>query len=179
MVIKTQQEHLNVDDVVRAFNRCFSIEGVRLQGGAEEPFFRPAGGGHDTATIHFRADYVRSALHEVAHWCHAGPQRRLLPDYGYWYSPDDRSVEEQAAFFAVEARPQALERFFCEALGIRFAPSVDNLSLDISEQDLSAFRSRLDRAYKHYEQCGLPERASRFIEVLAAITAPPTNHVEE
>ena len=179
MVTNPQQEHFNVDDVVQAFNSCFLTEGVRLQGGAEEPFFRPAGGDHDHATIHFRADYVRSALHEVAHWCHAGPKRRLLPDYGYWYSPDDRSVEEQTAFFVVEARPQALERFFCESLGIRFEPSVDNLSLDISERELSVFRSRLECAYKRYEQCGLPERASRFIEALAAITAPSTTHVEE
>jgi elongation factor P hydroxylase len=54
-------------------------------------------------------DYLASALHEVAHWCLAGVERRKLEDYGYWYSPDGRSRGEQSAFENVEARPQALE----------------------------------------------------------------------
>ncbi|GAM69307.1 transporting ATPase [Vibrio sp. JCM 19236] len=26
-------------------------------------------------------------MHEIAHWCVAGPKRRLLEDFGYWYEP--------------------------------------------------------------------------------------------
>ena len=74
------------------FNREFALsDKTILIGGATEPYYQP-GSPH---RIYFRADYVRSALHEVAHWCVAGRRRRQLPDYGYWYSPDGRDAEQQ------------------------------------------------------------------------------------
>ena len=69
------------------FNRVFSlIENTVLEGGANEPYYRPG----SPNVIYFSEYFVRSALHEVAHWCVAGAARRGLPDYGYWYSPDGR-----------------------------------------------------------------------------------------
>ena len=50
------------------------------------------------------------------HWCLAGTRRRQRVDYGYWYAPEGRDEAQQAAFFAVEAAPQALESLFCERL---------------------------------------------------------------
>jgi len=150
------------------FDRLFkSSYNVCLKGGAVEPLYEPATTSAP-ATIYFRADYPRSALHEVAHWCHAGAGRRGLVDYGYWYSPDDRSAQEQAAFFAVEAKPQALESLFCSALGLSFAPSIDNLSLPITEQDRRDFERRIQQAIDHYGRVGLPKRAALFHRALMA-----------
>lgn len=100
---------------------------VRLCGGAAEPFYKAASESTPYAMLVYRADYLRSALHELAHWCIAGKVRRALDDYGYWYEADGRSFEQQLAFMQVEAKPQALESIFCEALGIPFQVSLDNL----------------------------------------------------
>ena len=66
--------------IAEIFNECFGIkEATFLVGGAREPFYEPG----NLAHIHFREDFVRSALHEVAHWCVAGERRHQLPDYGF------------------------------------------------------------------------------------------------
>jgi len=77
------------------FNALFlPTYGTRLVGGADEPLYLPAKHGKPH-TIYYRDDYTSSALHECAHWCIAGPERRQLEDYGYWYAPDGRSREQQ------------------------------------------------------------------------------------
>lgn len=109
------------------FSRCFFADyQTRLCGGAAEPLYQPATAGA-AAVIYYRHDYFRSALHEVAHWCVAGDERRLREDYGYWYEPDGRNAEQQATFLQLEVLPQALERLFCLAADHPFAVSVDNL----------------------------------------------------
>ncbi len=142
-----------------------ATENTILVGGAAEPFYLPAANGLP-AKIFYRDDYLRSALHEVAHWCVAGSHRRQLADYGYWYSPDGRDMNAQQAFFAVEAKPQAIEKHFCAALGVPFSPSIDNLNLDIPSADLAAFGARLQAWYEHYAAQGLPDRAARFAQLL-------------
>ncbi len=147
------------------FNREFEItESTVLVGGGEEPFFAPG----QPSRIVFRADYVRSALHEVSHWCVAGAHRRRLPDYGYWYSPEGRSSEAQRAFFALEARPQAIEAIFCGALGIRFAPSIDNVGADLCDAELEVFSRRICQWRDQFFNGGLPSRAERFRKALLA-----------
>ena len=74
------------------------------------------------------------ALHEVAHWCVAGPRRRCLDDYGYWYAPDGRDAAAQAEFLRVEVRPQALEALFCAACNHPFRVSLDNLDGDPGDE---------------------------------------------
>ncbi len=138
---------------------------TQLRGGASEPFYTPASAG-GTADIHYRLDYIRSALHEVAHWCVAGRQRRRLPDYGYWYTPDGRDVTRQAAFFTVEARPQALERLFCEALGIPFSISADNPGVELDRPSLAGFEDRVQGEVERFQHYGLPIRARMFLETL-------------
>lgn len=94
--------------------------------GDNEPEYLPAGPG--PAQVLFAHGYFSSALHEISHWCIAGKYRRTLQDYGYWYSPDGRSREQQCAFEQVEVKPQALEWLFALACGWRFHISVDNLA---------------------------------------------------
>ena len=149
--------------VAATFDQLFrEPEGTVLVAGAEEPFYLPG----YPSQVFFRADYVRSALHEVAHWCVAGRRRRALPDYGYWYTPDGRSAERQAAFFSVEAKPQAIESLFCEALNVPFAPSIDNLMHASSDAALQAFEDRIGVWRTRLLSWGLPRRASHFMAAL-------------
>ena len=155
---------ITAGDVVELFNQRFAIiEATVLVGGAAEPFFVPG----QPSQIHFREDYVRSALHEVAHWCVAGKRRRELPDYGYWYAPDGRTAAQQAAFFAVEARPQAVEWVFCDACGLGFTPSVDNIKGDPTDADIQVFFERIAHWRSRLLELGLPERAVLFHQSLS------------
>ena len=160
-------EPLDAHHVIRVFNQEFAeSDTTELIGGAAEPYYEPG----SLNRIYFRADYVRSALHEVAHWCVAGRRRRRLADYGYWYSPDGRDANQQQAFFAVEARPQAVERYFCEAIGIAFSPSVDNVGAQIEPQQLRRFEARIQEWCHQFALTGLPLRAARFIAALRSST---------
>lgn len=100
---------------------------VRLIGGAAEPVYEPASG-NEYATIRYTHDYPASALHELAHWCIAGRERRTRPDYGYWYRPPPRSAAEQQAFCRAELPVQALEAQLSKASGLRFRVSVDDVT---------------------------------------------------
>ena len=158
---------LDAPQVMCLFNREFAVsDKTELIGGAAEPYYQP-GSPH---RIYFRADYLRSALHEVAHWCVAGRRRRDLPDYGYWYSPDGRHADQQQAFFTVEARPQAIERRFCEVAGIPFSSSVDNVGVHIEPQQLRRFEARIQAWCDQFERTGLPPRAARFVTALQSMT---------
>ena len=164
MLSQTQQS-VTAEDVVATFNQLFQEpEETVLVAGASEPFYLPG----QPSQVFFRADYVRSALHEVAHWCVAGRCRRGLPDYGYWYTPDGRSEERQAAFFSVEAKPQAIESLFCEALNVTFTPSVDNLVHASSDAALRIFEGRIERWRARLLGGGLPlpRRAVSFMAAL-------------
>jgi elongation factor P hydroxylase len=152
--------------IEKVFLTCFAVNfKTRLVGGAKEPFYRPAAPGTH-AEIHYRSDYSRSALHEVAHWCIAGPRRRRLEDYGYWYSADNRNLTQQQAFFCVEAKPQALESFFCAAAGVAFNLSIDNLSLELTQDTLDQFQASVSREQSWLFDKGLPLRATCFAQAL-------------
>ncbi len=151
----------------RVFALCFADRWrTRLLGGATEPFYRPATGAGDCHELHYREDYFASALHEVAHWCIAGDARRRLPDFGYWYLPDGRSVDQQRAFEAVEYRPQALEWWFSRACGYRFRPSADNLHDDGATQSQVQFARRIAAQAGRWARQGLPGRAALFFDAL-------------
>ena len=169
-------EPVDAHQLTRLFNHEFAVsDTTELIGGAAEPYYEP-GSPH---RIYFRADYVRSALHEVAHWCVAGRRRRRLSDYGYWYSPDGRDAAQHQAFFAVEARPQAIERCFCEAIGIPFSPSVDNVGAQIEPEQLRRFEARIQEWCNQFERTGLPLRAARFVTALRLTTSLSQDPVPE
>lgn len=153
-------------DLVRLFAICFEAEySTELVGGAAEPEYLPASEGRPLHRIVFTHDYFRSALHEVAHWCVAGPKRRLLPDFGYWYAPDGRTAAQQQAFESVEIRPQALEWLFCEAAAHPFRVSLDNLSGEAT--DAEPFKRNVVEQVQGYFRDGIPARPARFIDELA------------
>lgn len=166
--------------IVSVFNRCFAAPetlNTRLQGGHDEPFYRPAGPGspgRENIACHqveFTRDYPASALHEVAHWCVAGAERRLQPDYGYWYAPDGRSAQQQAEFERVEVAPQALEWIFSRASGLPFRVSADNLDAGLGASD--AFKNNIWLQVQKYCQQGVNDRAGKFARALALAFGQP------
>ena len=136
-----------------------------LKGGFSEPFYM-AENAEGYSEIQFRENFTRSALHEVAHWCVAGYERRLQDDFGYWYAPDGRNTEEQQEFYKVEVKPQAIEKAFCEACKIEFEPSLDNLD-NPTDRGAKRFEENLNAQFQHWKTRGFPLRASQFIEELA------------
>ena len=158
-------------DVERAFEATFlDRHRTRLVGGAPEPLYLPSTSAQP-AEIRYRADFVSSALHEVAHWCIAGAARRRRIDYGYWYTEEGRDPQTQAAFEEVEVRPQALECLFSGALGVPFRVSIDNPG---SELDPGPFMAAIEAQRRRYERHGLPPRAERFHAALLALRAAGT-----
>ncbi len=113
---------------------------VRLVGGAAEPFYSP-GSARRPAIIRYTRDYAASALHELAHWCIAGHERRRLPDYGYWYQPPPRTEGQQQAFYRVELPVQALEARLAAAAGVPFRVSVDDLDRNCTAATIESARS--------------------------------------
>jgi len=160
-------------DLQSIFSACFSTRyNTLLVGDASEPLYSPATTFANMHTIFYRYDYFSSALHEVAHWCIAGKQRRQQTDYGYWYAPDGRSAQQQHEFEAVEAKPQALEWAFSMACGIDFSVSIDNLdALENIDQTMlfeqqKRFTNAVKKQLNHYMENGFPPRAKAFLTML-------------
>jgi len=151
------------EQICETFNRCFAQSHTKLVGGASEPLYEP--GKHEDR-VYFREDYASSALHEIAHWCIAGADRRQQPDYGYWYR-DTRDVKQQRTFETVEVKPQALEWILSVAAGVDFRVSCDNF--DESTLDMSGFSAQVHAAAIAWLD-GMPPRAERFIHALVAQT---------
>ena len=154
--------------VADLFDALFAREyHTRLVGGAAEPLYLPSRDGAP-ARICYREDFLASALHEVAHWCIAGPARRRQRDYGYWYAPDGRDARQQRRFVAVEARPQALEWIFSRACAVPFRVSIDNLDAPPDAAADAALAVAVAAQARRLQARGLPERAGRFFAALRA-----------
>ncbi|CAM2067920.1 Elongation factor P hydroxylase [Sulfidibacter corallicola] len=153
-------EHRN-EDLIRIFNDLFVDRfATELVRGDEEPIYLPANENRALAQVVFAHGYFASALHEIAHWCVAGRARRRLEDFGYWYQPDGRTLEQQRAFERVEVKPQALEWIFSVSCGFRFRFSADNLSG--ANTDMKDFKRAVWRQVHTYLERGLPKRARIF-----------------
>ena len=159
-------------DLERVFRECFLAEfETILVGGGSEPLYLPSEDpAREPHRIVYREDYFASALHEIAHWCLAGRDRRKLEDYGYWYRPDGRNAEEQAEFERAEARPQAIEWIFSEACGIAFHLSADNLAGAFGPS--RRFEENVRAARAGFLDRGLPPRAARFLAALRVARGP-------
>ncbi len=152
-------------DLIKLFNHCFlETYNTQLASGKDEPLYLPADETLPHNTIFFAHDYFASALHECAHWLLAGEKRRKQVDFGYWYEPDGRSVEQQELFQSVEVKPQAMEWVLSVAAKFRFRISVDNLNGLQSNSE--AFKQAVYQQIKIYCEQGLPERAERFRRAL-------------
>ena len=169
-------ENLRLAPVMGLFDQLFGRQlNTRLLGGAEEPIYIPAGlrteepgisAVEEYHRLYFRHDYLSSALHESAHWCIAGTQRREQLDFGYWYSPDGRSAQQQQLFEQAEVKPQSLEWMFSVACGQRFRVSADNLASDQGAS--SAFSlAIIEQVQSWCTGSNLPARGRLLIEALA------------
>lgn len=161
----------NCQDLVSLFNATFmECECTQLQAGGNEPIYRPAQNKADYHCIVFTQDYYASALHEIAHWGIAGAERRLKEDYGYWYTPDGRTLKQQSEFELVEVRPQALEWILSEACGFRFRISADNV-----ENCLGASGNFKDAIYQQvllFCKQGLNVRMNKWVQLLLNFYQP-------
>lgn len=156
------------------FNELFfSKHQTILVSGGSEPVYLPVSDDDAYAQIIFTGDYFASALHEVAHWCLAGPQRLANIDYGYWYIPD-RNPQQQRAFERVEVKPQALEQLFSEACGFPYRPSFDNLQ--VPEYSSEWFNRRRIAQYERYKLHGMPAKATQFHQALTLHYQPQSVH---
>jgi len=157
---------LGAEQLTAIFNSLFvSSCNTKLEGGANEPLYLPAGVNFEFNRLIFRCDYISSALHEIAHWCLAGEERRKLTDYGYWYHSDGRSRAQQKIFEAVEVKPQALEWIFSIAAQHSFHASADNLLGDVDIGDCF-FQSVVEQAHVWCRE-PMPLRARLFVQALA------------
>jgi elongation factor P hydroxylase len=152
-------------DLIRLFDHNFAaVENTRLVKGSDEPLYLPACSKTNYHQIIFAHGYFASALHEIAHGCIAGKERRLLQDYGYWYCPDGRNQQQQTEFEQVEVSPQAIEWAFSIAANRRFRVSTDNLNG--AQIDVVSFQDKVQQQALAYLQQGFPARSKRFIQVL-------------
>lgn len=154
------------EDLIALFNDCFS-ESHRtvLVRGDHEPIYH-TWQGQSAAQIVFAHGYFSSALHEIAHWCIAGPERLKQDDYGYWYLPDGRNHQQQQAFEKVEVKPQALEWLFSLAAGYPFVFSADNLDGDVG--DMATFKAAVVAQAGRYLKAGPKRRARKWLRALSA-----------
>lgn len=167
MKLNEDENKQRLERIVRVFDQLFRYsENTRLLGGADEPLYEPASAVNACNRVIFREDYLSSALHEIAHWCIAGPERRKLRDYGYWYNPDGRTFVQQKSFERVEVKPQALEWLFSIACEQPFVFSADNLSAGVAV-DGDFKNAVLDQARSWCGRESLPARALAFAESLS------------
>jgi elongation factor P hydroxylase len=91
-----------------------------------------------------------------------------LPDYGYWYAPDGRTIDQQKKFEHVEAKPQALEWLFSRACGSPFRLSADNLDgeIGISESFKQSVLGEVKRYCVKKSCVNKKSRAITFVEAL-------------
>jgi len=162
--IQIDQPH-NIEDLMNLFSDTFYAQyNTKLIKGEDEPIYLPASNQCSYHQIVFANGYFSSGLHEIAHWCIAGKERRLKEDFGYWYEPDGRNEQQQKVFESVEIKPQAIEWAFCVAANKKFTVSADNLNG--YEADTQAFKEEVLKQVTHYIKNGFPARAQQFINTL-------------
>lgn len=151
------------DTLASLFDATFSARyAVRMRGGATEPVYLPALA-QQPAQLVYTHDYPASVLHEAAHWCLAGTERRRCVDFDFVYVPTGaRSAQDQAAFEAAEVRTQAIEWRLALAAGVAFRLSVDSIG-----RDRRPFQALVVQEVQRRMREGWPPRVQRFAAVLA------------
>ncbi len=161
-----------LERLIRTFEDCFYQRyNTRLICGDDEPIYLPANQECPYHRIVFAHGFFASAMHEIAHWCIAGEQRRQQIDYGYWYEPDGRTAPQQQLFERVEVKPQALEWILMKATGRPFRVSVDNLNGEATDSE--PFKDAVYQQVLSYCQQGLSERQDQLRQALAAAFSTP------
>lgn len=159
-------------DLITIFNDCFAVTyNTQLVKGEDEPLYLPADEAQPYNALIFANGFFSSALHECSHWLIAGAERRKKIDFGYWYSPDGRTAEQQALFQQVEIKPQAIEWILSAAAGHSFRVSIDNLNGE--ESETHSFKQAVYQQVKTYCEQGLGERANLFRNALCRFYSTP------
>ena len=167
-----QEDKHDCCPLIALFNELFiGHSNTELVRGGDEPIYLPADAEHQHHRVIFAHGYFASALHEISHWCIAGPERRLLEDFGYWYRPDGRTAEQQAEFELVEVKPQALEWMLARACGFYFRISCDNLNGEVS--DPAVFKDRVYQQVLDYLKAGVSERPSLLLAAMCRFYGQP------
>lgn len=157
-----------VDQLIECFNTLFLKSlNTELVRGDGEPIYLPANSDYPHHRIIFAHGFFASALHEIAHWCVAGPKRRLLEDFGYWYKPDGRTAKEQTEFERVEASPQAYEWILTVSAGRKFHFSADNLSQGLGASD--SFKAAVHNRVEYVLSNGMNPRLQVLSDALRAL----------
>lgn len=165
----------DINDLITLFNGLFrDDEQTVLVAGDGEPMYLPADADCPYHRIIFAHGFFASALHELAHWCIAGSERRQQTDYGYWYAPDGRTASQQLAFAQVEAKPQALEWLLSTACAHPFVISLDNLSGEAV--DITPFRQAVLNEIHRFQQQGLNPRTQRLQQALSDFYRQPRDY---
>ena len=155
----------DIQTLIQLFNQTFlDTENTELVCCQEEPIYLPADDRHPHHRIIFAHGFFASALHEIAHWCIAGKERRQLEDFGYWYQPDGRTAAQQAEFEKVEVKPQALEWIFSVSAAFPFHFSADNLNGEVGISD--NFQQAVYQQVQIYLTQGMPQNAQQFSQIL-------------
>ena len=155
------------DLIIQTFNQGLGFQfDTKLIDEGTEPIYQPAQHHGEAHKIFFAHGYWSSALHELAHWCIAGSERRKLLDYGYWYKPNRSQKDDRQRFLQSEARPQALEWHFTVALGQDFFVSLDDFSND--QNMLEEFRRMIRKEAIDLHQNSLPPRAQVFVNDISS-----------
>lgn len=154
------------DWFIPVFNTRFADYNTILVRGGDEPEYL-TWQDDEPAQIVFAHGYFSSALHEIAHWCIAGQERRKQDDFGYWYAPDGRTQEQQHLFEKVEIKPQAIECLFTLACGRKFFVSQDNLGADFDTSNSTFAQDVYDQAKAYLTgDSRLPSDAFDVIQML-------------
>lgn len=171
-------ERHQIADLIRIFNDLFLEElNTELVAGDGEPVYLPAGQHRPHNQIIFAHGFFASALHEIAHWCVAGPERRRLEDFGYWYKPDGRTALEQQEFERVEQRPQAFEWILSVSAGKRFHFSADNLAAGLGASD--GFKQAVQLRVMQTLDEGLNPRLEALSHALRAFYNQPPLSIDQ
>jgi len=153
-------------DLIAIFNRTFlASHNTQLVKGNDEPIYLPATINQPHHNIVFAHGYFASALHEISHWLVAGPARRLLEDFGYWYCPDGRDQATQLQFEQVEITPQAIEWALAVSCGFKFNVSSDNL--DGWQSDRAKFQQQVHLKVMQLINEGFNARTTMLLDALA------------
>ena len=156
---------ISLSTLINLLNDKYLINfNTKIVGGFAEPFYK-APINNKQAEIQFTHDYIRSALHELSHWCVAGEKRRKFDDYGYWYAVDGRTQEQQDKFFQLEIKPQSIEWAFSTLCGVQFEASVDNLNNAVN--GIEKFKKNLAAQMQNYLTEGFSKRVTEIIKLVA------------
>ncbi len=158
-------------DLISIFNNLFAEKyNTRLERGESKAVYLPADEIVPYHRLIFAQDVYSSALHEIAHWCIAGKERRQVVGFGYHNQHEGLAMQQQA-FKKAEVKPQALEWILSKACQHSFRASMDDQTVEKCE--IRSFKDAIFKQVICYCHQGLPKRAGVFRKALCECYKSP------